>query len=33
LEQALNMQRLFLVDTGILIDYLRGHPIAVRFVI
>lgn len=26
------MQRLFLVDTDILIDYLRGHPIAVRFV-
>ena len=27
------MQRLFLVDTDILIDYLRGHPSAVRFVI
>ena len=27
------MQRLFLVDTEILLDYLRGHPIAVRFAI
>lgn len=27
------MRRPFLVDTDILIDFLRGHPIAVRFVI
>lgn len=33
MEQGLNLQRPFLVDTDILIDYLRGHPTAVRFVI
>ena len=33
MEQGLNLQRPFLVETDILIDYLRGHSTAVCFVI